>query len=212
MNDFDVVSDLELLKEIERLFPISNFKKVFYHKVKELKMVLAGNYEELLKNVVIEEETKVTAPEKRVEFQLLEFNGLWLPLIPSLPSDISPFSILNQNMIDYIVEQARNDLGAVNKPVLFEGISKSVYLLTFSVADDNLIEGKLAVDNSDTYKDNVEVVECRFRKSQSTGTTMENLKILLQYLTSNPELRHHFIAEFQLKWKPIIDAELLNAK
>ena len=97
----------KILKELEDLLDIPEFKKILTHRIAELKLLLSddiGHYRNITRMI---RPGKRTTPAEGVQFELVRLgDSLWIPALTDQPDqpDSNVYDFIPQIVIDYIID------------------------------------------------------------------------------------------------------------
>ncbi|MCP5102529.1 MAG: hypothetical protein GY950_04080 [bacterium] len=138
------INDERLIQEFADLLKISNFRRPLFHKVFEIKNIIAEDvslYQE--EQIFDENEIKVT-DEGALEFFLHRFGEiLWIPHIPGIK--YNPFTIIPQGVIDFIVSEAQPSVISIKSKLIFEKIPGRIFDLSFERVAARKITGTIEI-------------------------------------------------------------------
>lgn len=207
----------QLLREIKDLLIIPNFHRAIYHKVEELKIILSEDIECFSKiSRTIEPERQCPRLRDGREFQLARFgDSLWIPSLQSLQPVGNIYEVIPQEIIDYIVRfDTEPGMIVMKSGVKLPGLKGRIFDLSFEKHSARRISG-IIKEKKCTGKGSEDVVtpdmpgreEMFYREM---GEIAEKLKILVSYLLKNNDYYRHVISEFFIRWKPLIDNQLIS--
>ncbi len=213
------------MAELEDLLHVPQFERILHHKVEELKLYLHDEislYRDLRKQfrkstygkLTVAGEEKSTGPQV-YRFHLEQMQpGEWsvMELEPTVFADIGTYGIIPREIIKHISHYPPN-------PVKIEELSNFVhpYLegrffnICFARYSDahifgtiSELEGSAGPAAEDSVPGVVDIEDAY--AAADPGTNMHELSV---YMKKYPQLREHLLAEFYLKWKPLLEKKLL---
>lgn len=211
------------IDELAELLNIPEFERIIYHKVEELKYVMADRiqfYRNLKKNFkktayghmqIYESHKPVQHQTYRFEVNRME-NGNWIPIVvePALPLDSDLDEILPPSVIKYISSFEKNPETIHHHQGSFRTLSGSQnFQLEFTrYSDDHILgtirkreqaEGKKP-DHRDTK---LSVVKLDFPDSQRRSE--HSYAVLFRYMQVYPEIGDQLLSYFNYILKPLAD-------
>jgi hypothetical protein len=175
-----------LLKELEILMIIPNFKGSIYHKMQELKTIMKEDIKRFNETLRMLESVDTIDLNKGVHFTIEKSDDEWIPSIPGIPGEIIDFiSSYNSSVINML-----NDVE----------IDGRKYAIHFEWKEPGLIDVLLLRANLEKKK----------QTSSLKSGKMENLKLLFQYLLNNESLCDSVLSEFLSTWKPLVDSSCMS--
>jgi len=178
-----------------------NITRRLYHAVREMLESVRVNVEhykneEYVKLVEKKELTRL------IHFELHLLKGRWFPIIRKLDKDKNPYKVIPQALIDYIAENAGENVIPWKKPLMIPGFSEPVYI-SYSIEKDDSTVIKGTIETADnTHFDEVETLPERKQNKQ------DDLQTLLEYIFKNQGFYESIMKDFFLKWKPLLDQSL----
>ena len=178
----------ELLKELELLMMIPNFKRSIYHKIEELKAILREDVERFHEILTMLDEIEPIDLTRERKFSIEKMGRQWVPSIPGIPERIIDF-IVNQNPKPGLITMLKN--------AEIDGIS---YTINFERTGTGIIN-VLSI-RGDRH-------EKRNQAPPLNPEIMGEVKLLFQYIFDNESLCKTVISEFYSKWKPLVDNDCI---
>ncbi len=198
---YSAIDDQLLLGEVKDMMRNPTFKGIYHHKTRELKAMAA---EEIAALGVSPAHPKPVEPgiiPTAVEFRLCRIGeSTWVPVIEGI-EERSPYSLLPESVIYYIVARAHQDVIAMEQRVFFKELSQFVYVMSFRKEDEETISGTIET-TSDTR--GAELVDIA---SVKVPDRVERVSRLLKYLYTHESFFAYTLNEFELKWKPLLDGD-----
>jgi hypothetical protein len=174
----------ELLKELEVLMMIPNFKNSIYHKIEEIKGIMREDIDRFNEILTMLDEIEPKDLTRERKFTIEKREGKWIPSIPGIPEKIINF-IVNYNP----------KLGEINMLNNVE-IDSLRYTVNFEKTGKRIIN--VLSLRGDTH-------EKRKQAPTLNPEMMGNVKLLFQYIFNNESLCNSIISEFLSRWKPLVD-------
>jgi hypothetical protein len=206
-----------LLLEIKDLLMIPNFNRAIYHKVEELKIILSEDIECFSKiSRTIEPGSECPRFRDGKEFQLARFGeSLWIPSLRNPRPGKDIYDIIPQEVIDYIVRfDTEPGVIVMKSGVKLPGLKGRKFDLSFEKLSDRGISGVIKEKKcTGEGPEGVLDLDMPGRDEmfyREMGEIAENLKILVSYLLKNHDYYRHVISEFFIRWKPLIDNQLIG--
>lgn len=207
-----------LIREIKDLLIIPNFHRALYHKVEELKIILSEDIECFAKiSRTIEPEKECPRLRDGKEFQLARFGDtLWIPSLLNSRSVSDIYGIIPQEIIDYIVHYETEPGMIVMKSGLsLPGLKNRKFDLSFEKHSFRSISGVIK-ERKSTREDPEDITASDTQGQdemfyREMGEIAENLKLLVSYLLKNHDYYRHVISEFFIRWKPLLDHQLIGS-
>lgn len=199
----------QLLREIEDLARIPGFERIFYHKVKELKENVSrnpGHYFEILET---QDHERKSYPVGKIEFELHMFGkSTWIPVL--LESDFCAYEFVTDEIIDYIlgIETAPGMPHMRSNIPVEEG--KKTIDLTFTKHGNDYYSGTVAYKETGKEEPGPDIPAARFGEPVDGTDKVQVLKLLFHYLWENEAFLDRMFSEFRLRWKPLIDSEVIT--
>ncbi len=223
------MEEQKLLDDITEFLIIPQFERILYHKVQEMKIFLKDEiafYRNLRKKfrdeaygkmeVYNSAEQESVKKERSYLFQLdLEEDNKWAlsNIEPSLPPGCNRDQLLPRAIIQYITSFRT----APAKIEEFNDFSLSSlkgrrFDFKFAKYSDSHILGTISNVNfesihkaSEPGENNLVDINEHFEKE----TTERKYREMTDYMKTHSEFEEHMLAEFYMKWKPLIDKKLL---
>jgi len=202
----------QLLLEIEDLSRIPGFERIFYHKVKELKENISrnpGHYFEILEK---QERERQAYPEGEIEFELHRFGkSVWIPVLHD--NDFCAYEFVTDEIIDYIIgiEAAPGMPHMRNNISIEEG--RKIIDLAFTKHGADHYSGTLVYrqwNAEHSTPDTPGILDECPGGPLDKADKVRVLKLLFQYLWENDAFLDRMFSEFRVRWKPLIDSEVLS--
>jgi hypothetical protein len=218
----------EMLEELDDLLSIPQIDRIIYHKIEELKtyfkdeVTLYMNLKEGFRktaygNMQIYEETE---PKKNQTYQLqLDRNedDEWeiTDIDPSPGYGINPNEIVPPMLISYMTSFKAN-------PTKIEIVSNfthpnlrgRVFHLRFAKYSDRHLLGtvtEVQAETEETSRSDSETAKIVEINDYYKGDASEfNYRELMYYMEKFPALKEHIFSEFFMRWKPLIDQNILR--
>lgn len=217
----------ETIDELIELINIPQFERIIFHKIEELKFLLKDEialYKSLRETFqvrthgnmkVCEDDGKERTQTYRFELNLDE-DGEWVPtgISPSPPPSCHVFDIVPKEVIHYI-SKFKPDPGKIEKIKEFSSakLEGKIFELTFTRYSHRHALGticelkeKIPIQPCDD-PDNIIDINDSYKKEPEGG----NYKELVFYMEKFPKFKAHIFSEFFLKWKPLIDNQMIEA-
>jgi hypothetical protein len=174
----------KLLKELEVLMMIPNFKISIYHKIEELKGIMSEDIDRFKQVLRMLEDVESIDLTKGISFTLEKRDKQWTPSIPGIPGKIIDFFI-NYNAIPGEINMLKN-----------VEIDRRRYTINFEKTEKGIINVlSLRGDRQERKKP----------AASPDKEMMGYVKLLFQYILNNESLCESIISEFLSKWKPLAD-------
>jgi hypothetical protein len=199
MIDIDVDKN-QLLKEIEDLINIRNFRLSMFHKVEELKDIYRPDIEKYkqITAMIEPEKDKMKAPKSfdGHSFEIFRRGKRWTPSID-----------IPQVIIDFIVNShIKPGIPKMDRRLKFQGL-KGQYTLTFEKKDDgHFTTGTIQIEKDAAAPPGGNLIVLQ------SAPHKNDFKEFLFYLTTNKSLYEYVMSEFLFKWKPAIDLQFYNGE
>lgn len=198
----DIETDLIQLEK--DFFYLLSLKRPFltrrlYHAVMEALEGVRVNVENYKKDDVFKsvEKNEIT---RVIHFQLHLLKGRWFPVIRSIDKDKNPYEIMPQALIDYISENAGENVIPWKKPLTVIGIETPVYVSFSKERDDStIIVGTIEPASVDDSLNEAESITDNIESNQ------DDLRLFLEHLFKYPEFYKSVMRDFRLKWKPLLE-------
>lgn len=218
----------KLMDELDELLNIPQFERIIYHKVEELKSFLRDEvslYRSLKKDfrkaAYGEMQLWEGSDQKRIQTQTYRFQldkdaeNRWVPtdIEPHLPPGFDVYDIIPMEIINYISGFKANPtkIEAVNQLTLPQ-LKGRVFNLRFAIYSDSHAlgtiselkkprESKVPGDEGDNLLD--------INDYYKNDALELNYKELMYYMEKFPAFKEHVFSEFFMRWKPLIDVQLL---
>ncbi|UCH96020.1 MAG: hypothetical protein JSV88_03995 [Candidatus Aminicenantes bacterium] len=206
----------KIIQDVKELLKFPNLGKALFHKIEELKLILARNLNEylpMLKRSPGETDTR-TNTTRGINFELTRVcENLWIPSIPGKP-ECNPYEIIPQPLIDYIVDyQVKTGVIEMKPGLRLPEVPGEVYNLTFEKGNPKFIWGTIRKSHDvtpDFIYPHQQANKSSFPALEENPEKSEVIKLLLHYLLSNDDYYKHVAAEFFYRWRPIIDSQLIT--
>jgi hypothetical protein len=218
----------KLMDELDELLNIPQFERIIYHKVEELKTFLRDEislYQSLKKDfrkaAYGDMQVWDGGEHPRIQTQTYRFQldrddeNRWVPtdIEPHLPPGYDVYDIIPMEIIDHISGFKPNPtkIETVNQLVLPQ-LKGRAFNLRFAVYSDFHAMGTITEIKkprertvSDEEGDNLVDISDYYKKD-----ALElNYKELMYYMEKFPAFKEHVFSEFFMRWKPLIDVQLL---
>jgi len=196
----------KILRELEDLLNIPEFKKTLTHRIAELKLLLSddiGHYRNITGMI---RPGKRTNPAEGIQFELVRLgNSLWIPSLTDQPDqpDSNVFDFIPQIVIDYIID-FDIEPGEIKmiSALEFPRLKGRTFNLSFEKHREHFFTGIISErknEEEDYSKINPELVE---------DINFNDMELLFHYLLNFPFFYKHILNEFKLMWKPLIDSDM----
>ncbi len=215
------------MEELAELINIPEFERIVYHKIEELKFVLADKinmYRNLKHNFkktayghmhIFENELPRDIPVFRFELHEIEDSGWHLSKIePNPPEGLDLEDILPRRIIEHIIGYETNHEKIYRYVGKGETGSDAVdaHTVEFSKFSDNHILGTIRrADPQETkgsaVKD-LKIIKADWHYEKNGDE--ENFRELFHYMQKYPEIKNQIFSEFFHRTKPRIDNQILN--
>lgn len=174
----------ELLKELEILMMIPNFKKSIYHKIEELKDIMREDIDRFNEILTMLDEIEPIDLTWERKFTIEKRGGKWISSILGIPEKIIDF-IVNLNPEPGVIKMLNDvEIDGIRYTINFENIGKGI-INVLSLRGDRHEERKQA--------------------SPFNLEMMGYVKLLFQYIFNNEYFCKSIISEFLARWKPLVD-------
>ena len=200
------MSHNKILRELEDLLDIPEFRKILTHRIEELKLLLSddiGHYRNITGMI---SPGKRMSPAEGVQFELVRLgDSLWIPALADLPDqpDSNVYDFIPQIVIDYIIDFDINPGEIKMISILeFPRLKGRTFNLSFEKHREDFITGIISErkNEEDNYsKINPELVE---------DINFSDMELLFHYLLNFPFFYKHILNEFKMMWKPLIDSDM----
>jgi hypothetical protein len=227
-----------ILDELNELLNIPQAERIIHHKIKELKVYLRDEislYQELKEDFrkatygnmqvchQVEVEPENSPPRKTFRFELdREESGGWniVEIEPSLPAGLGMADIIPPLIVNYMTsfETHPTRIETVHR-FTHPQLHGRVYRLRFAKYSDyhllgtiteieNQAQGEGAVPGSETDDETGNILN--INDYYKNNTLELNYKQLMYYMEKYHSFREHIFSEFFMKWKPLLDRDLLE--
>ncbi len=198
----------QLLREIDDLSRIPGFERILYHKVKELKENVSRNpgyYFEILER---QDREREASPVEEVEFELHLFGkSTWVPLLSD--SDLGAYEWITDEVVDYILGiEATPGMPHMRSNIPIEEGRKTVDL-TFTKHGMDFYSGTAVYRRTGAGASDPGPAGEGPGGPRDDGDKIRDLKQMVQYLWRNEIFLDRMVSEFRLRWKPLIDSEVI---
>jgi hypothetical protein len=174
----------ELLKELEILMMIPNFKRSIYHKIEEIKDIMREDIDRFNEILTMLDEIEPIDLTWERKFTIEKRGGKWFPSIPGIPEKIIDF-IVNHNPKPGVITMLKNEeIDGIRYTINFEKTGKGI-INVLSLRGDRHEERK--------------------KVPPLNPEMMVYVKLLFQYIFNNEYLCKSIISEFLTRWKPMVD-------
>jgi len=224
------------LDELSELINIPEFERIIYHKIEELKFVLADKinmYRNLKHNFkktayghmhLFENETPKETPVFRFELHEIEDSGWHLSKIePNPPEGVEIEDIIPRRIIKHIIGYETNhekiyryvgkgDTVGDSMSQTNGNDSGDAFTVEFSKFSENHILGTIRRAGPQEAKGSA-VKDLKIIKADwhyEKNGDEENFRELFHYMQKYPEIKNQIFSEFFHRTKPRIDNQILN--
>ena len=174
----------ELLKELEVLMMIPNFKRSIYNKIEEIKGIMREDIDRFNEILTMLDEIEPIDLTRERKFTIEKRGGNWIPSIPGIPEKIIDF-IVNYNSKPGVITMLKNaEIDGIRYTINFERTGQGIINVLSLRGDRHAKKKQIPPLNPDM---------------------MGNVKLLFQYIFNNDGLCKSVISEFFSKWKPLVD-------
>ncbi len=189
-----------LFKEIKDLIKVPSFKKILYHKVKELKIIMSKDPEHYFKEA--EDEDDKSNITKEIEFDLILFGDtVWIPTVSNVDSQYdgyNPFDYIPTEIV-YFISGLEIETGV---PQMWNNIfvDGKTYDLNFEKKSEVLITGTL-IERAAEKERNLLQVDL---KNNRIGK-MEKVREIITLMLKDEAYYNHVKKEYDKIWQPSFD-------
>ncbi len=219
----------EIIDEFSELLNIHQFQRIILHKISELKIMLQDDimlYRDIQEKFqqnsrqnlrICEDDGLERGQTYRFELNLNE-DGCWVPggIDPQPPSYLVPTDVIPNDVIDFISSR-KPDPGTIHrlKEFSLNDPENRTFELSFTRyshhhALGTICEIKNKSDppfHSDGGQGNIIDINDSYKHAPEYG----NYKELIDYMEKFPKFKAHIFSEFFLKWKLLIDNQIIEA-
>jgi hypothetical protein len=191
------IDEEKLLREIRDLLKITDFKKVLYHKVEELKIRISIDPEQYFQQA--ESRNYKSSTPKEIKFELLLFgNEVWIPTISNIDiscAGYSPYDYIPAEIV-YFISDFETDLELTQ---MWNNIycNGKAFDLNFEKQSDILITGTL-VERKITKERNFIQVDLKNKRKKK----MEKVREIVTLMLKDEAYYNHIENEYDKIWQP----------
>ncbi len=212
------------IDEFAELLNIPQFEREMYHKIEELKVffrdevVLYKKIKDQFRKAVRDGVEGSGKERKRTRMQTYLFelsqdeNNRWVPteIEPPPPPGHDAYDILPEDLIKNITFYAPNParIETLNN-FSVSSLPGRAFNLKFTKFSPNHIMGTVTEVFEDGRETIPDVVMIDVTDSYKQESAEVNYKQLTRYMDQFPQLREFVLSEFFMRWKPLIDQNLI---
>lgn len=214
-----------LLAELEELLNIPQIERIIFHKLKEMKSIMADEiqlYKRLkheLKNEaygelqVVEKDSRATGAQPYL-FELDRHeDGRWVlaNLEPQPPVEYDPRDIVPMPLIDFMTS-FKTHAAKIQTVSDFShhSLKGRLFHLRFARFSEFHLMGTVTelerAGESSANEDNIVQISDLYKKKSND---LKNREIAF-YMDKYPAFRQHVFSMFYMKWKPVLDKQLVD--
>lgn len=208
----------ELIEELKDLIEVPEVERIIFHKVEEIKGLLSKNIE--LYRDIEESLLELKSPKNKGKMhlygQLFELTLIgkktWIPSMPYQPNDCDISEIIPREIIDFIVKYgAQTGMPILLPGLRLPGLEERKFDLSFEKINNRRFTGIIYEHGGDK-----KIVKIKNHEGKvDSEVKYKKIKELNSYLIKSDDYFIHVNSEFECRWKPLIDSEVLeelNAK